>query len=75
MTAQAFDAYLTLYEAADRLGVHHMTLRRLIREGISGQRLPARMHAGRYLVHRDDLERVAATYQRGPGRKQVRRLL
>lgn len=46
--------YLTLPEAAARLGVSHDTIRRAIKGG----RLPAVLVAGRYRILADDLRRL-----------------
>ena len=57
--------HLSLHEAADLLGVHYMTIYRRVRLGI----LPARKIGGTWLVDRADLERAAATPERGRRRR------
>jgi MerR family transcriptional regulator, light-induced transcriptional regulator len=53
--------HLSLQEAADRLGVHYMTVYRRVRLGI----LPARKVGGTWMVDPADLEPAAATQTRG----------
>jgi excisionase family DNA binding protein len=55
---------LTLHEAADRLGVHYMTVYRWVRLG----RLPAQKVDGGWVVDPTDLER-ARSNTRAPGRR------
>lgn len=57
---------LTLHEAADRLGVHYMTVYRRVRLGI----LPARKVGGTWVVNPADLSRSAAT-RPDPGRRRL----
>ena len=52
------DDYATPEQAADRLGIHPETVRRLIRQGD----IPATKVWGQYLIYRPDLERFAAGY-------------
>jgi excisionase family DNA binding protein len=59
---------LSLHEAADRLGVHYMTVYRRVRLGI----LPARKVGGTWLVDPADLDRAEATPERGRGRGRGR---
>ena len=71
----AFDKFtrdhLDLVEAAQVLGIHPQSLRRLIKFG----KMPARLFAGKYLIERDKLEMFKANYDPRPGRKPIRRLL
>ena len=55
-------------EVACRLGIHRVNAAMLIRNG----RLPAIKVANCWLVLRDDLERFARFYRKGPGRPQAR---
>ena len=57
--------HLSLHEAADRLGVHYMTIYRRVRLGI----LPARKVDGTWLIDPADLERTTATADRGRRRR------
>jgi excisionase family DNA binding protein len=52
------DDYATPEQAADRLGIHPETVRRLIRQGD----IIAMKVWGQYLIYRPDLERFAAGY-------------
>lgn len=63
--------HLDLVEAAQALGIHPQSLRRLIKDG----KIPARKFAGKYLIDRDKLEMFKANYDPRPGRKPIRRLL
>lgn len=71
----AFDHFmenhLDLVQAAQVLGIHPQSLRRLIKLG----KMPARLFAGKYLIERDKLEMFKANYDPRPGRKPIRRLL
>jgi excisionase family DNA binding protein len=71
----AFDQFLhdhlDLVEAAQVLGIHPQSLRRLIKAG----KMPARLFAGKYMIERDKLEMFKANYDPRPGRKPIRRLL
>ena len=58
-------AHLSLHEAADRLGVHYMTVYRRVRLGI----LPARKIGGTWLIDPADLERATTTPDRGRRRR------
>lgn len=60
MTGVAVET-LSIEEAADRLGVHYMTIYRYVRIG----RLPAERRQGRWQIRASDLERVAAPSSRG----------
>ena len=79
MTSQtdrnSFDSFLEdhldLVQAAQVLGIHPQSLRRLIKGG----KMPARLFAGKYLIERDKLEMFKANYDPRPGRKPIRRLL
>ncbi len=63
--------HLDLVEAAQVLGIHPQSLRRLIKDG----KIPARKFAGKYLIERDKLEMFKSNYDPRPGRKPIRRLL
>jgi excisionase family DNA binding protein len=63
--------YLDLVQAAQVLGIHPQSLRRLIKAG----HVPARMYAGKYLIERAALNQFKTTYDPRPGRKPIRRLL
>ena len=54
----SFDDYATVNEAAERLGIHPESVRRLIRQG----HIPARKLGNSHLIYRPDLERFAAGY-------------
>ncbi len=60
-----FNEYVTVRDAAERLGIHPESLRRLIRQG----RLPAKKFANAWLVERDVLEQFANHYDGRPGNK------
>jgi excisionase family DNA binding protein len=67
------DSYLNVVEAADVLEVHWETVKRLCREG----RIPAEKVHNTWLIHKDDLEQFAATYddpRRGKRKKNASRL-
>ena len=59
---------ISLQEAADRLGVHYMTVYRYIRTG----RLPAVMEAGEWRIERADVDGLRRR-QAGPRRRAPRR--
>ncbi len=63
--------HLDLIEAAQELGIHPQSLRRLVKDG----KIPARKFAGKYLIERDKLEMFKANYDPRPGRKPIRRLI
>lgn len=63
--------YLDLVQAAQVLGIHPQSLRRLIKAG----NVPARMFAGKYLIEKSALNQFKTTYDPRPGRKPIRRLL
>lgn len=66
-----FDSYLDLLEAARELGIHPQSRRRLIKQ----KKAPAViMFTGKYLVPRDQFERLKATYDPRPGWKPYRPL-
>ena len=50
--------YLSVVEAADVLGVHWETVKRLCREG----RIRAEKVHNKWLIHKHDLKRFAVTY-------------
>ncbi len=62
--------YLASSEAADILGIHHMTIQRLLRDG----RLPAEKIANRWLLRRTDVEEFAKTYVPKVGRPRQKRV-
>jgi len=61
------DVYPNVVEAAAILGVHWETVKRLCREG----RIPAEKVHNTWLIHKDKLERFAASYD--PKVKKPRR--
>jgi len=69
-----FDSYLNVVEAAAILGVHWETVKRLCREG----RIPAEKVHNTWLIHKDKLDRFAATYndprrgKRGKGQSHLK---
>ena len=73
--ANTFDRFmndhLDLVQAAQVLGIHPQSLRRLIKSG----KIPARLFAGKYLIERDKLEMFKSNYDPRPGRKPIHRLL
>ena len=52
------DNYVNVHEAAEELGVHWETVKRMCREG----RLPARKVHNMWLIEETDLTRFASTY-------------
>lgn len=60
-----FEDYVTVTDAAERLGIHPESVRRLIRSG----RLPAKKFSVSWLVERDVLEQFASGYDRRPGNR------
>lgn len=63
--------HVDLVEAAQALGIHPQSLRRLIK----ADKIPARLFAGKYLIEREKLEIFKVHYDPRPGRKPLRRLL
>ena len=61
--------YLASSEAADILGIHHMAIQKLLREG----KLPAEKIANRWLLRRADVEEFAKTYVPKVGRPRQKR--
>ena len=61
--------YLASSEAADILGIHHMAIQKLLREG----KLPAEKIANRWLLRRSDVEEFAKTYVPKVGRPRQKR--
>jgi excisionase family DNA binding protein len=59
------DDYVTVVDAAERLGIHAESVRRLIRQ----ERLPAKKFANSWLIARDVLEQFASGYDKRPGNK------
>jgi len=57
--------YLDVVEAANILGIHWETVKRLCRE----HRIPAQKVHNKWLIHKDDLYRFAETYDKGRGPK------
>ena len=63
--------FVTLAEAARRLGIHVQSARRLVKgDRAETPTLRSYLVGGRYLVHRDDLEAYAERYDPRPGRKR-----
>jgi excisionase family DNA binding protein len=60
-----FDDFATVSEAAERLGIHPESVRRLIR----ANQLPAKKFVNSWLIARDVLEQFATGYDRRPGNK------
>lgn len=60
---------LTIEEAAERLGLHYMTVYRYIRTG----RLPAHRRGGRWLIREGDVSRLSTAPAAGPHRRSRRR--
>ncbi len=58
---------LTLHEAADRLGVHYMTVYRWVRTG----KLPATKQGASWSVRQSDLDALTAPTKAGPRGKRV----
>lgn len=58
MEMPILDNYLNVVEAAAILGVHWETVKRLCREG----RIPAEKVHNTWLIHREQLQEFAATY-------------
>ena len=61
--------FLASSEAADILGIHHMAIQKLLREG----KLPAEKIANRWLLRRSDVEEFAKTYVPKVGRPRQKR--
>ena len=61
------DGYLTIVEAADVLGIHQMSLRRLIHQGKIDFAL---LIGGRYMLPRERLMQFAGSYTGRPGIKK-----
>ena len=61
--------YLASSEAAEMLGIHHMAIQRLLRDG----KLPAVKIANRWLVSREFVEQMAKTYHAQAGRPRTKR--
>jgi excisionase family DNA binding protein len=57
--------FVTVWDAAERLGIHPESVRRLIRQG----RLPAQKFANSWLIARHVLEQFANGYDGRPGNK------
>ena len=55
---------LSTAEVAQRLGIHHYSVCRIIREG----RLPAQKFGKTWVVSADDVLKLSETYQARPGR-------
>jgi len=62
--------FLASSEAADMLGIHHMTIQRLLRDG----KLPAEKIANRWLLRRADVEDFVKTYVPKIGRPRQKRV-
>ena len=63
-------SFLASSEAADLLGIHHMAIQRLLRDG----KLPAEKIANRWLLRRIDVEEFAKTYVPKIGRPRQKRV-
>jgi len=61
--------FLASSEAARMLGIHHMAIQKLLREG----KLPAEKIANRWLLRRTDVEEFAKTYVPKVGRPRQKR--
>ncbi len=61
--------FLASSEAADILGIHHMAIQKLLREG----KLPAEKIANRWLLRRADVQEFAKTYVPKVGRPRQKR--
>ena len=61
--------YIASSEAAELLGMHHMAIQKLLREG----KLPAEKIANRWLLMRTDVEEFAKTYVPKVGRPRQKR--
>ncbi len=59
--------YVTVSDAAERLGIHPESVRRLIRT----QQLPAQKFMHTWLIKRDVLEQFATGYHRRPGNRAM----
>ncbi len=62
--------FLASSEAAEMLGIHHMAIQRLLRDG----KLPAEKIANRWLLRRADVEEFAKTYVPKIGRPRQKRV-
>jgi excisionase family DNA binding protein len=65
LTRSDASGHLSLHEAAERVGVHYMTIYRRVRLGI----LPARKIGGTWMVDPADLERATTSPDRGRRRR------
>ncbi len=63
-------SFLASSEAAEMLGIHHMAIQRLLRDG----KLPAEKIANRWLLRRTDVEEFAKTYVPKIGRPRQKRV-
>ena len=63
------DDYLDVVEAANILGIHWETVKRLCRE----HRIPAYKVHNKWLIHKDVLYRFAETYNSGRGSRSRKR--
>jgi len=57
--------YLDVVEAADIIGIHWETVKRLCRE----RKIPAQKVHNKWLIHNQDLDRFAETYDRQRGKR------
>ena len=62
--------FLASSEAATMLGIHHMAIQRLLRDG----KLPAVKIANRWLLRLEDVEEFAKTYVPKIGRPRQKRV-
>ena len=63
--------YADLMEAAQIVGLHPMSMRRLIKRG----KVPATLWQGKYLIDRTVLNQFKANYDPRPNKNNFRRLL
>jgi hypothetical protein len=69
---EQFAEYMGLEEMGRELGIHPMSVRRLIKQG---RLKDTHYFAGKYFIHQDDLRAFKEGYDPRPGRKTRRRLL
>ena len=65
------DQYADLMEAAQVVGLHPMSMRRLIKQ----RKVPATLWQGKYLIDRDVLNQFKANYEARPSKGNFRRLI
>ena len=69
--AEIHDQYADLMEAAQFVGVHPVSMRRLIKQG----KVPAFLWQGKYLIERSTLNQFKANYEARPSKNNFRRLI